>query len=44
MYADGDRGRPSDVPNAEESKRFRNDIRSVGKRYNREDIEILRMS
>ena len=41
----GDEVRPSDVPNAEESKRFWGDIWSVEKEYNREaewlkDIKI----
>ena len=38
MYAEfnGDGVRPSDVPNAEESKRFWGDIWSVGKGHNRE--------
>ena len=47
MYAEfnGDGVRPSDVPNAEESKRFWGDIWSVEKEYNREaewlkDIKI----
>ena len=47
MYAkfNGDGVRPSDVPNAEESKKFWGDIWSVGKGHNREaewlkDIKI----
>ena len=38
MYAEfnGDEVRPSDAPNAEESKRFWGDLRSTGKGHNRE--------
>ena len=37
MYAkfNGDRVRPIDAPNAEESKRFWGDLWSIGKRHNR---------
>ena len=37
MYAEfnGDRVRPIDAPNTEESKRFWGDLWSIGKRYNR---------